>query len=122
MLLMLPLMLLLMLLLPPLLPLLLPLLVVPVISGASQGVCELGVYGALLRDDCGADLLNCSAGYLLRTKRAEGNETGVAAVSLARPEARVCEMRNEAKYELDCGNCNDAVQGFGVLDSCSLIA
>ncbi len=69
----------------PLLPL--PLLVVPLISGASQGVCELGVYGALLRDDCGADLLNCSAGYLLRTKRADGNETGVAAVSSTRPEA-----------------------------------
>ena len=57
------------------------------LRGASQGVCELGVYGALLRDDCGADLLNCTAGYLLRTKRAEGNETGVAAVSSTRPVA-----------------------------------
>ena len=57
------------------------------LRGSSQGVCELGVYGALLRDDCGTDLLNCTAGYLLRTKRAEGNETGVAAVSSTRPVA-----------------------------------
>jgi hypothetical protein len=44
-------------------------------------VCEIGVYGAMLRDAEGAELLNCTAGYLLRTKSATGNETGVAAVS-----------------------------------------
>ncbi len=38
-------------------------------------------YGTLLLDADGAELVNCTAGYLLRTKRAEGNETGIAAVS-----------------------------------------
>lgn len=45
-------------------------------------MCEIGVYGAMLRDAEGAELLNCTAGYLLRTKSASGNETGVAAVSV----------------------------------------
>jgi hypothetical protein len=48
-----------------------------------QGVSEIGIYGSLLRDAEGAELLNCTSGYLLRTKRAESNETGVAAVSAA---------------------------------------